>query len=149
VKQASIALRAIRPTDQVALERKRLALAFGDEVRRHDHAVVELQQRIVTAVKLANSTVTDIHGVGPMLGYSGDVRRFPTAGHYARYNATAPIETSSGPRVRHRLNPTATANSTTRSISPRSARSATTHPAAPTTSPKQTAGKSRKEPCAA
>ena len=26
-------------------------------------------------------------------------RRFPTAGHYARYNATAPIEASSGPTI--------------------------------------------------
>jgi hypothetical protein len=51
-----------------------------------------------------------VFGVGPVLaayliGYSGDVRRFATAGHYARYNGTAPIEASSGPRVRHRLNP--------------------------------------------
>ena len=41
-----------------------------------------------------------VPGVGPimaayLIGYSGDVRRFPTAGHYARYNATAPIEASS------------------------------------------------------
>jgi hypothetical protein len=48
--------------------------------------------------------------VGPivaayLLGYTGDVGRFPSAGHYARYNATAPIEASSGPIVRHRLNP--------------------------------------------
>ncbi len=40
-----------------------------------------------------------------LIGYTGDVGRFPSAGHYARYNATAPIEASSGPRVRHRLNP--------------------------------------------
>ena len=40
-----------------------------------------------------------------LIGHSGDVRRFATAGHYARYNATAPIEASSGPRKRHRLNP--------------------------------------------
>ena len=40
-----------------------------------------------------------------LIGYSGDMRRFPSAGHYARYNGTAPIEASSGPRVRHRLNP--------------------------------------------
>jgi hypothetical protein len=33
------------------------------------------------------------------------LRGFPSTGHYARYNATAPIETSSGPIVRHRLNP--------------------------------------------
>jgi transposase len=48
--------------------------------------------------------------VGPIvaaliLGHSGDITRFPTAGHYASYNGTAPIEASSGPKVRHRLNP--------------------------------------------
>jgi transposase len=37
------------------------------------------------------------------LGYSGDIRRFPTAGHYASYNGTAPIELSSGGRTVHRL----------------------------------------------
>jgi transposase len=51
-----------------------------------------------------------VHGVGPivaayLLGYTGDICRFPTSGHYARYNATAPIEASSGPKKRHRLNP--------------------------------------------
>jgi len=40
-----------------------------------------------------------------ILGHSGDIRRFPTAGHYARHNGTAPIEASSGPKARHRLNP--------------------------------------------
>ena len=40
-----------------------------------------------------------------IIGHTGDVTRFPSAGHYARYNATAPLEASSGPRVRHRLNP--------------------------------------------
>ncbi len=53
--------------------------------------------------------VTDVHGVGPiaaayLLGYTGDIGRFPSAGHYARYNGTAPIEASSGPVTRHRLN---------------------------------------------
>ena len=38
-----------------------------------------------------------------MIGYSGDVRRFPTAGHYAAYNGTAPIELSSAGRTVHRL----------------------------------------------
>jgi hypothetical protein len=40
-----------------------------------------------------------------VIGYSGGISRFPSAGHYARYNATAPIEASSGPVVRHRLDP--------------------------------------------
>jgi transposase len=110
VNTAVSALRRFRPTDTIGRERRRLATELLDEVRRHDHALVELHQRIITAVKAADTTVTDVFGVGPivacyLLGYSGDVRRFPTAGHYARYNATAPIEASSGPRVRHRLNP--------------------------------------------
>jgi len=54
--------------------------------------------------------VTDVYGIGPIgaaiiIGHTADVTRFPSAGHYARYNATAPLEASSGPRVRHRLNP--------------------------------------------
>ena len=56
------------------------------------------------------TTLTELHGVRPIvaayvIGYSGDISRFPSAGHYARYNATAPIEASSGPVIRHRLNP--------------------------------------------
>ena len=41
----------------------------------------------------------------PSLGSVGDIARFPTAGHFASYNATAPIEASSGDKRRHRLNP--------------------------------------------
>jgi transposase len=109
-KQASIALRGLRPADAIGLERKQIAVEFLDEVRRHDRSLVELHQRIKHAVKAADTTVTDVHGVGPivaayLIGYSGDIKRFPSAGHYARYNATAPIEASSGPKVRHRLNP--------------------------------------------
>ncbi len=109
-KRAATELRRIRPLDGIGLERKHLAVEYLDEVRRSDRALDELHQRITTAVRAANTTVTDIFGVGPivacyLIGYTGDIARFPTAGHYARYNATAPIEASSGPRVRHRLNP--------------------------------------------
>jgi transposase len=109
-ERASMTLRTLRPTDAVSAERKLSATEFLDEVRRHDRALTELRGRIKTAVAAANTSVTDMHGVGPivaayLLGYSGDIRRFASAGHYARYNATAPIEASSGPRVRHRLNP--------------------------------------------
>jgi hypothetical protein len=37
-----------------------------------------------------------------VIGRTGDVRGFPTAGHFARHNGTAPIEASSGPNKRHR-----------------------------------------------
>jgi transposase len=108
--QGAAILRRIRARDAVSLERRRLAVELLGEVRRCDRDLAELHARIKTAVAASGSTITDLYGVGPvvaayLIGYSGDITRFPTAGHYARYNATAPIEASSGPRVRHRLNP--------------------------------------------
>ena len=108
-KRAANELRKLRPHDAIGIERKRIAVELLDEVRRVDLALVELHGRIDHAVKVTDTSVTDVVGVGPivacyLIGYSGDIRRFPSAGHYARYNATAPIEASSGPRVRHRLN---------------------------------------------
>jgi transposase len=44
-------------------------------------------------------------GAALILGHTGDVSRVPSRHYYARYNATAPIAASSGPRERHRLNP--------------------------------------------
>ncbi len=35
-----------------------------------------------------------------VIGYTGDVTRFPTADHYASYNGTAPVEASSGGHMR-------------------------------------------------
>jgi transposase len=109
-KRAADELRKLRPCDEVGTERKRIAAEFLDEVRRIDRSLVELDARIRSAVKVSNTSVTDVFGVGPivacyLIGHSGDIARFPTAGHYARYNATAPIEASSGPKIRHRLNP--------------------------------------------
>ena len=109
-KRAAAELRKLRPVDAISIERKRIAGELLDEVRRCDRALTGLHARIVAAVAASGSSVVDLFGVGPivacyLIGYRGDVRRFPSAGHYARYNATAPIEASSGPRVRHRLNP--------------------------------------------
>jgi transposase len=109
-KRASAELRTLRPTDAIGIERKLIASEFLDEVRRVDQALIELRHRVENAVSTSGTTVTDVYGVGPivaayLIGYTGDICRFPSAGHYARYNATAPIETSSGPKVRHRLNP--------------------------------------------
>ena len=63
---------------------------------------VEVRRRLVTAIEASNTTVTEVYGIGPLtaaiiVGRVGDVRRFPTAGHFARHNGTAPIEASSGP----------------------------------------------------
>lgn len=103
-------LRQIHPTSVIDTERKTVAAELLAEVRRIDRDLAELGQRIKATVVGSNSMITDIYGVGPIvaayiLGYTGDITRFPSAAHYARYNATAPIETSSGTIIRHRLNP--------------------------------------------
>jgi transposase len=108
--QATAILARIRPGDPVSVERKALARDLLAEIRRVDRDLAELLERIRTAVTASATTVTDVFGVGPvvaayLIGHTGDISRFPTAGHYARYNGTAPIEASSGPTQRHRLNP--------------------------------------------
>src|SRR3954447_3814893 len=85
--RAAAELRRIRPADAVGIERRRLAVELLGEVRDADHDLAELKARIVSAVDASSTTVTEVFGVGPVLaayliGY-GDVRRFPTAGHYA------------------------------------------------------------------
>jgi transposase len=94
----------------ITAERISAARQLLDEIGLLDAARVEVRARTNVIVTASASTVTEIHGIGPLtaaiiIGRVGDVRRFPTAGHFARHNGTAPIEASSGPRKRHRLNP--------------------------------------------
>jgi transposase len=108
--QAAAILARIRPTDSVSVQRKALARDLLAEIRRADRDLAALSERIRTAITASGTTVTDVFGVGPivaayLIGHSAHIARFPTAGHYARYNGTAPIEASSGPNTRHRLNP--------------------------------------------
>jgi len=39
-----------------------------------------------------------------IIGQAGNIDRFASKHHFASYNATAPVEASSGSKVRHRLN---------------------------------------------
>ena len=109
-ERAAAELRKLRPADAVAIERRRLAVELTADVRRLDKELAELRARVVAAVAASGTSLLDVYGVGPIvaahvIGYTGDVSRFPSAGHFARYNGTAPIEASSGPKKRHRLNP--------------------------------------------
>ena len=108
--QAQRVLTPIRPASAVDATRKQMALELLGDVRRLDAEIVVSKRRVVIAVDAANTTLTELYGVGPVVagiifGHAGDVRRFPSRDHFASYNATAPIEASSGPKKRHRLNP--------------------------------------------
>jgi len=106
---ASEFLRKVRPTTAVQSQRKELAGDLVADVRRLDQKIAQIKTTTATAVAASGTSVTEVYGVGPivaalLIGHSGDITRFPTAGHYASYNGTAPIEASSGPKIRHRLN---------------------------------------------
>jgi transposase len=106
---ATSRLRTIHPDNAAEAARKEMALELVADVRRLDNNIAEVKKRITAAVAASGTSVTEVYGVGPivaalLIGHSGDITRFPTKGHYASYNGTAPIEASSGKVVRHRLN---------------------------------------------
>ena len=105
---ASRLLRRVRPRDEPARTRKRLASEVVRDVRALDRRIADLDERIRQEVEASGTTLTEIFGVGPILaakivGIVGNVARFPSKAHFASYAGVAPIEASSGEVVRHRL----------------------------------------------
>ena len=110
VAKACDLLDRVTVADPATTCRVLIARELVDDIAQLDHLLATSKKRIATQVAASGTTLTDIVGVGPIgaatiIGYTGDITRFPTKGHYATYNATAPIEASSGSRTRHRLNP--------------------------------------------
>jgi transposase len=108
--RAAALLTATHPVGAADVERKRIGLELVDEISRLDTQLADLRRRTVAVVAGSATTVTDVYGVGPtcaaiIVGHTAGVGRFPTAGHFARFNGTAPLDASSGALKRHRLNP--------------------------------------------
>jgi transposase len=106
--RAAALLRRLRPAPGPQRTRRLLAGDLVREVRQLDAAVAALQERLAAAVAESGTTLTELFGIGAILaakvlGRVGDIRRFPTAAHFASYCGVAPIEASSGDVVRHRL----------------------------------------------
>jgi transposase len=106
--KAARMLRGMRNLDLVGEQRRMMAKAHLVDIRRLDREIKTNKTLIRSAVAASDTTLTDLYGVGPvvaafLIGYTGDIGRFATAGHYASYNGTAPIEVSSGGKKRHRL----------------------------------------------
>jgi transposase len=107
--RAASILRGIRAQGSSVGVRRRLASEILRDVRALERKIADLDGRIEAEVEASGTTLTDIFGVGPILaakiiGTVGSVARFPTKAHYfASYCGTAPVETSSGEVVRHRL----------------------------------------------
>jgi transposase len=101
-------MRGIRVQGSSARVRRRLASEILRDVRALERKIADLNERIEAEVEASGTTLTEIFGIGPILaakiiGTVGSVARFPTKAHFASYSGTAPVETSSGEMVRHRL----------------------------------------------
>jgi transposase len=109
VTSASRLLDRVTVTDEAARYRALVAREVVDDIARLDQTLRAPKQRITVAVTASGTSLADIVGVGPVdaatiIGYTKNVSRIPTRGHYATYNATASIEVSSTGNTRHRLN---------------------------------------------
>lgn len=107
-KQASRMLQGIRGLDPVGEHRRQMAKAHIGDIRRLDREITANKAEIRRAVTAADTTVTEIYGVGPVIaaflvGYGPPITQFETADKYAAYNGTAPIEVSSAGKGKHRL----------------------------------------------
>ena len=88
--QAAALMRRIRPLTVVDEHRKSLARDLLADVRRLDTAIKTSTKALGLALQDAGSTLTEVHGLGPVLAakivaHSGDITRFPSRDHYASY----------------------------------------------------------------
>ncbi len=106
--QAKTMLATVRPRDVVGKTRRKLAAELITELDGIDRRIKAANKELRQLVEAAGSTLLELNGIGPsgaarLLGDVGDVSRFPTRGHFASWNGTAPIDASSGEQNRHRL----------------------------------------------
>jgi transposase len=109
-EKAAAVLSGFRATTAVEKARQAQAHDLVGDVRRLDALLKTSKRTIVEALAVVPTSLGEVSGVGPVatciiLAHTGDIARFASEDNYASYNATAPIEASSGPRKRHRLNP--------------------------------------------
>jgi transposase len=110
VTRVNALIDGFEPVDEMGRQRQEIAQELAADIDRYNQLLDASRQRIRTAVAASATSLTSICGVGPItaamiIGESGNIDRFASKHHFASYNATAPIEASSGNRTRHRLNP--------------------------------------------
>jgi len=106
--QAKALLATVRPRDTVGKARRRVAAELIGDLERVYQRSKRADKELKELVASTGTTLMDLHGIGPsgaarLLVEVGEIARFPDRAHFASWNGTAPIDASSGERVRHRL----------------------------------------------
>nr|WP_277835200.1 IS110 family transposase [Rhodococcus sp. D2-41] len=78
------------------------------DLHRTQVQIADITERTEAILAESESTLTEIHGVGPVmagriLARTGNPFRFPTEAAFACYAGTAPVEVASADNNRHRL----------------------------------------------
>ena len=109
VTRINAVIDGFEPADAMGRQRQEIARELATDIDRYNALLDASKHRINAALAASATSLTSICGVGPIcaamiIGESGNIDRFSSKHHYASYNATAPVEASSGPKARHRLN---------------------------------------------
>lgn len=109
VARANEILDQIEVTGQVLELRVAVAREFVADIAHYEAQRKTSLKRLRSAVAATGTSLTEIRGIGVVntaiiIGHVGNIDRFASSAHFASYNATAPIEASSGENRRHRLN---------------------------------------------
>ena len=106
--KARVLLGRVRPRDRAGQARRRVAAELIADLERVYQRKKAADRELIAALKATGTTLMSLEGIGPsgaarLLVEVADITRFPDRGHFASWNGTAPIDASSGDRVRHRL----------------------------------------------
>ena len=106
--QAKALLAKVRPRDAAGKARRRVAAELIADLERIYARKKVADKELRELVEATGTSLLTLNGVGPsgaarLLIDVGDITRFPTKGHFASWNGTAPLDASSGDQIRHRL----------------------------------------------
>ncbi|MBY5163710.1 IS110 family transposase [Salsipaludibacter albus] len=109
VKRASAALRRIRTDNPADAARRQAVKDLLAEWRWLNSRIRTAEARVRQALGVHGSSLTEVFGIAEtgaatIVAIVDDIGRFPTRGHFASFNGTAPLDASSGDQHRHRLN---------------------------------------------
>jgi transposase len=106
--QAQALLATVRPRDIAGKTRRRVAAELIADLERVHARKKNADKELRELVEATGTSLLALNGIGPsgaarLLVDVGDITRFPSKGHFASWNGTAPLDASSGDQTRHRL----------------------------------------------
>jgi transposase len=149
--QAKVLLATVRPRDVASKARRRVAAELIADLERIYARKKAADKDLRALIEATGTSLLTLNGIGPsgaarLLIDVGDITRFPTKGHFASWNGTAPLDASRSATGSHAQ---ATGRSTGLCTSWRPSNCATRPKDAPTTTARRHRARPRWSPCAA